>query len=111
MSKRKQSEVERVHGHCADELMKDYSIPREMRAKVCEEIAKVWKQTVMIHSTIIWSVRGYQPHSATRGLEVFLQRHARSSSKNHKDSRERASRGGSFDSKGYYHPAYADDDY
>ncbi len=76
MPRKDETEVERYHGHCADMLMDDYGIPKSVRIEVCEEIAKVWVQSTMIHSLIIWSVRGYQPHSATNGLKNFLQQHA-----------------------------------
>lgn len=96
-----ETEVERAHGHCADELMKDFGIPKEMREKVCEEVAKVWKQVAMIHCTIIWSVRGYQPHAATHGLEHFLHTHATCEQKNRKQGPQRSQ--GHFDSKGDFH--------
>ncbi len=83
--------------------MKDFGVPKRMREEVCQELDKVWKQVVMIHSTIIWSVRGYQPHGATRGLEYFLRRHATHEQKNRKQE-TRPRRDGTFDSRGYYHP-------
>jgi hypothetical protein len=85
-AKRVPTQVERTHGHCADELMKDYGLPKNLHVQVCEQIAGVWKQNTMIHSLIIWSVRGYQPHAATRGLEVFLREHATHEPKNHKQT-------------------------
>lgn len=101
--KKVETQVERTHGHCADELMKDFGIPKEMREQVCEEVAKVWVQVTMIHSSIIWSVRGYQPHSATRGLEIFLNRHATHEQKNRKNQPEERREPGHFDSRGFYH--------
>lgn len=47
-----ETDVERTHEHCADELMRDFGIPKEMRVKVCDEVAKVGVQVTMIHSSI-----------------------------------------------------------
>lgn len=99
--RREESEVERAHGHCADLLMSDFCIPKQMRKEVCEEVARVWKQNTMIHCLIIASVRGFQPHSATRGLQYFLEKHATREQKHKKQEGPR--RGGTFDSQGYYH--------
>ena len=82
--KAKKTEAERTHGHCADVLMKDYGIPKELRASVCEEIAKVWVQNTMVHCLIITSVRGWQPSNATRGLQYFLMGNQTHSPLNHK---------------------------
>lgn len=101
--KKTETEDERVHGHCADVLMNDFGIPKEMRAEVSTEVAKVWKQNTMIHCLIISSIRGFQPHGATRGLETFLRRHARHEPKHQKPTTGRRP-SGSFDSRGYYHP-------
>ena len=101
--RRKQTEVERHHGHCADELMRDFGIPKAMRVEVCEEIAKAWVQCVMIHCQIIMSVRGYQPHHATRSLEHFLHTHATHSQKNHKQESWGRQHDGRFDLQGNYH--------
>lgn len=106
-----ETKVERTHGHCADELMRDFGIPKEMRVQVCEEVAKVWVQVTMIHSSIIWSVRGYQPHGATRGLENFLSRHATHEQKNRKPEPGRQRQSGHFDSQGYYHHHGGRDDF
>lgn len=100
--KKVETEAERTHGHCADVFINDFGIPKTMRKEVCEKIAKVWKQNTMIHCLIISSVRGYQPHPATRGLQVFLERHATREQRYKKQ--ERAHREGTFDSRGYYHP-------
>ncbi len=103
-ARREETEVESQHGHCADVLMSDFGIPKEMRIQVCEEIAKVYKQCTMIHCIIIASVRGFQPHGATRMLEGFLGEHSTHEQCNSKASIERRSRPqGSFDSRGYYH--------
>lgn len=99
--KAEETEAERDHGHCADLLMSDFGIPKTMRKEVCEEVAKVWKQNTMIHCLIISSVRGFQPHGATRGLEHFLHRHATHEQEHKKQERPRQS--GSFDSRGNYH--------
>jgi hypothetical protein len=82
-----ESEVERDHGHCADVLMSDYGIPRHMRKRVCEEVAKVWKHDIMFHDIIAASVRGWQPNPATATLESFLRQHATHEPKNHKGSK------------------------
>ena len=84
--RRKETKVESDHGHCADVLMSDYGIPRKFRVQTCKEIAKVWKQFTMIHCLIINSVRGWQPNSATRGLEYFLVQHQTHEPKNHNQS-------------------------
>ncbi len=108
--KHAETENERRHGHCADELMKDFGIPKSMRPQVCDEVAKVWKQVVMIHSSIIWSVRGYQPHQATRSLEHFLNQHATHEQKNRKPEPGMGRRSqGYFDSKGEYQQRERDD--
>lgn len=105
-----ETEAERTHGHCADVLMGDFGIPKDMRDAVCQEVGKVWKQNTMIHCLIISSVRGFQPHAATRGLEYFLQEHATHEQKHKKQDRPRHD--GTFDRHGNYHPAessYFDD--
>jgi hypothetical protein len=81
--RKKETEVEKLHGHCADLLMDDYGIQKEFRAEICEEIQKIWKQYSMIHCLIIISVRGYQPNSATRPLERYLQNYQTHPPKNH----------------------------
>lgn len=101
--KKAETNNERIHGHCADELMKDFGIPKTMRAEVCDEVAKVWTQVTMIHSSIIWSVRGYQPHAATRGLESFLRQHATHEQQNRKGEEHNRERSGRFDSEGNYY--------
>lgn len=102
--KRIETEVERTHGHCADVLMSDYGIPKEMREEVCEKIAQVWRQNTMIHSLIISSVRGYQPHPATRALGYYLRQHGTHEPKHHKKERFERRESGSFDSQGFYRP-------
>ena len=107
--RRRETEVERAHGHCADVLMNDFGIPKAMRKKVCENVAKVWKQNTMIHCLIIASVRCYQPHAATRKLESFLRKHATREQKhrNHAAPRQSAT----FDLQGAHHlpvPPYSD---
>jgi hypothetical protein len=67
--------VEKIHGHCADVLMGDYGVPKGLRVQVCKEIEKVWEQNTMIHCMIIFSVRGYLPHSCTDSLKLFLEKH------------------------------------
>lgn len=102
--RRVETEVERTHGHCADVLMSDYGVPKGMREEVCRKIAGVWQQNTMIHCLIISSVRGYQPHPATKGLEHYLRRHGTHEPKNHKKERVEWGRSGHFDSQGFYHP-------
>lgn len=103
MARQKESEIEQAHGHCADVFIADFGIPKGMRKHICDEIAKVWKQNTMIHCVIIASIRGYQPRAATRGLQMFLERHATREQKHKK--REHVRQSGTFDSRGYYHPS------
>lgn len=101
--RRVESDVERTHGHCADVFLEDFGIPKEMRKEVCEEVAKVWQQVTMIHCMIIMSVRGFQPHPATRSLEIFLKRHATRPQKNSKEAvREREREPGGFERRKKY---------
>ena len=101
--RRVETEVEKTHGHCADLLMSDYRIPKDRRVQVCEQVAMIWRQNTMIHCLIIASVRGYQPHPATRGLSHFLDQHATQQPKNHKKDTLSAGRSqGHFDSQGFY---------
>jgi len=100
--KRVETQAERTHGHCADVLMSDFGIPKDMRDEVCQQIGRVWVQNTMIHCLIISSIRNYQPHAATRGLEAFLQRHATQEQK-HRKPEQRMSSQGHFDSRGHYH--------
>ena len=99
--RRVETDAERTHGHCADVLMSDFGIPKDMRDAVSQEVGKVWKQNTMIHCLIISSVRGYQPNAATNGLEHFLRMHATQEQKHKKQERSRQS--GTFDSNGHYH--------
>lgn len=102
MSRSKQTQNEKDHGHCADELMRDYDIPRSMRAAVCDEIAQIYRQGSIIHCVIITSVRGYRPMPQTRSLKNFLEQNATSRPKNHKQELESTSRGGRVDSRGKF---------
>ena len=111
MTRKVETQNERFHGDCADELMRDFGVPKEMREQVCEEVAKVWKQVTMVHCLIIASVRNYQPHTATRGLEIYLAQHATHEQK-HRKREPHHRRSGYFDSRGHYHSreeAYDDD--
>lgn len=80
--KRGLSKNEQTHGHCADVLIADFGVPKKLRPQICDEIAKVWVQGSLIHCVIILSVRGFDPHGATRSLELFLEEHKTHPQKN-----------------------------
>lgn len=81
---RKIGDVEWHHGHCADVLMGDYGIRKELRREVCREIDKIYMQRTMIHCTIIASVRGWEPDPVTDELKKYLSEHQRHPPKNHR---------------------------
>lgn len=111
----KERQMVNLHGGCADLLMSSYGVPKHLRLEVCKQLVGVWKQNTMIHALIVASVNGAVPNPATRALEIFLERHGTHENKHHKSNWGRQNgqdvRGGTFDSKGYFHPSSPNDDW
>ncbi len=87
MAKRlRETPLQARHGHCADVLMTDFGVPKDMRERICEEIDKIYVQVSMVHCMIIWSVRGFQPNAVTHSLEQILSAHATHEQRNTKNN-------------------------
>lgn len=76
-------DLEKTHGHCADVLMDDYGIPKQMRREVCGEIDHIYEQISLIHCVVIAGVRGWQTIPQTRALRAFLVQHQTHPPKHH----------------------------